>query len=96
MAALMISFIPAIEDVMAQMAASTGDTGGAPGGGIGLVGSGEDVNIAGYETIFYHATLVQATCSGLVAGQLGQGSTKDGVKHATVMLLVTYIVFTVL
>ena len=96
MAALMISFIPAIEDVMAQMAASTGDTGGAPGGGIGLVGSGEDVNIAGYETIFYHATLVQATCSGLVAGQLGQGSIKDGVKHATVMLLVTYIVFTVL
>jgi len=96
MAALMISFIPAIEDVMAQMAASTGDTGGAPGGGIGLVGSGEDVNIAGYETIFYHATLVQATCSGLVAGQLGQGSTKDGVKHATLMLVVTYIVFTVL
>ena len=96
MAALMISFIPAIEDVMAQMAASTGDTGAAPGGGIGLVGSGEDVNISGYETIFFHATLVQAACSGLVAGQLGQGSTKDGVKHATLMLVVTYIVFTVL
>ncbi|MFO7833515.1 MAG: type II secretion system F family protein, partial [Halohasta sp.] len=97
MAALMISFIPAIEDVMAQMAESTsGGTSGAPGGGLGLVGSGEDINIAGYETVFFHATLVQAICSGLVAGQLGQGSTKDGVKHATVMLVITYVVFTVL
>jgi len=96
MAALMVSFIPAIEDVMAQTAESTSGAGPTPGGGIGLVGSGEGINIAGYETIFFHATLVQAICSGLVAGQLGQGSTKDGVKHATVMLLVTYIVFTFL
>ncbi|WP_253737950.1 type II secretion system F family protein [Halohasta salina] len=96
MAALMISFIPAIEDVMAQTAERAAGAGPAPGGGIGLVGSGEDINIAGYETVFFHATLVQAICSGLVAGQLGQGSVNDGVKHATVMLLVTYVVFTFL
>jgi len=97
MAALMISFIPAIEDVIAQMAESTSGSGGAaPGAGLGLAGNPEDVNISGYETIFFHVTLVQATCSGLVAGQLGGGSIKDGVKHSTIMLITTYILFTVM
>ena len=94
MAALMISFIPAIEDVMAQLAESTEGAGQGPASG--LIGGSEEVNISGYETAFFHVTLVQATCSGLVAGQLGQGSIKDGVKHATIMLIITYIVFTIL
>ena len=94
MAALMISFIPAIEDVIAQMAEST-DGAEAAGGGIGLVGQTDDINIAGYETLFFHVTVVQAICSGLVAGQLGQSSVKDGVKHATIMLSITYFVFMV-
>ncbi len=95
MAALMISFIPAIEDVIAQMAEST-DGAEAPGGGLGIVGQTDDINIVGYETLFFHVTIVQSICSGLVAGQLGQGSIKDGVKHATIMLIITYIVFSIL
>jgi len=94
MAALMVSFIPAIEDVMTQMAESTsGSSGAAPGRGLGMVGSSGDINISGYETIFFHVTLIQSACSGLVAGQLGQNSVKDGVKHVTIMLLITYILF---
>ena len=95
MAALMISFIPAIEDVIAQMAENT-DGAQAPGGGLGLVGQTEALNISGYEAVFFHVTLVQSICSGLVAGQLGGGSIKDGVKHATIMLCITYIVFMIL
>ena len=95
MAALMISFIPAIEDVIAQMADAT-DGEQPPGGGLGLVGQTDDINITGYETVFFHVTVVQAICSGLVAGQLGQGSVKDGVKHATIMLSITYVVFMIL
>jgi flagellar protein FlaJ len=46
-----------------------------------------------YRLTFFHAGLVQATLSGLVGGQMGGGSIKDGVKHATIMLLITYLVF---
>jgi flagellar protein FlaJ len=36
---------------------------------------------------------VQAVCSGLVAGQMGEGTIKAGAKHATVMLLIAYGTF---
>jgi flagellar protein FlaJ len=35
-------------------------------------------------------------CSGLVAGQLGEGSVYDGLKHALVLLVVAYVLFTFL
>lgn len=47
----------------------------------------------GYRLVFFHAALIQSTLSGLVGGQMGDGSVKDGVKHATIMLGVTYVVF---
>jgi flagellar protein FlaJ len=53
-------------------------------------------NTEGYRLVFFHAALIQATLSGLVGGQMGEGSVKDGVKHATIMLGVTYGVFVLL
>ncbi|MFB6068630.1 MAG: type II secretion system F family protein [Halobacterium sp.] len=46
-----------------------------------------------YSLVFFHTALVQAVCSGLVAGQMGEGSVKAGAKHATVMLAIAYGVF---
>jgi flagellar protein FlaJ len=46
-----------------------------------------------YRLAFFHAALIQSTLSGLVGGQMGEGSIKDGVKHATIMLGITYTVF---
>jgi flagellar protein FlaJ len=46
-----------------------------------------------YRLTFFHAALIQSTLSGLVGGQMGNGSIKDGAKHATVMLTITYVVF---
>lgn len=51
---------------------------------------------AAYSTVFFHTSLVQAVCSGLVAGQMGAGSVKAGAKHATVMLVVAYTTFLLL
>ncbi|MFC3476134.1 type II secretion system F family protein [Halobacterium litoreum] len=49
-----------------------------------------------YSTVFFHTSIVQAVCSGLVAGQMGESSVKAGAKHATVMLLVAYLTFLVI
>ena len=40
--------------------------------------------------------LVQSLLSGLVGGMMGGGSLKDGAKHATVMLTITYLFLTLL
>jgi len=53
------------------------------------------VNKAAYTLVFFHAALVQAVCAGLVAGLLGEGTIKDGAKHAAAMLAVAYVVFVV-
>lgn len=48
-----------------------------------------------YTLILYHAAVVQAVCSGFVAGQMGEGSLKDGAKHVTIMLVIAYALFLV-
>lgn len=89
-ATLSLSFIPAVEG------ASGSFTGGSdlPGGvGAGITPSFGDVDTAAYLTLFYHVSAIQAICSGLIAGQLGEGSIRSGTKHATIMLVCTYVVF---
>jgi flagellar protein FlaJ len=51
------------------------------------------VNTEAYELLFFHISTVQAVCSGLIAGQLAEGGIADGVKHATGLLVLTYLVF---
>jgi len=54
------------------------------------------VNKAAYTLVFFHTALVQAVMSGLIGGQLGEGSLKDGAKHVAVLLTVAYLAFVVL
>jgi flagellar protein FlaJ len=51
------------------------------------------VNKAAYTLVFFHTALIQALVSGFVAGQLGEGTIRDGAKHASIMLGVAYIAF---
>jgi flagellar protein FlaJ len=55
-----------------------------------------EVDTEAYTLLFFHTSLVQAVCSGLVAGQMGEGSVRNGAKHATVLLAVAYAVFLLL
>jgi flagellar protein FlaJ len=89
--ALTVSFIPAIES--AGAAGGVGGGGGVAGVDPGVLGGLGDVDTAAYELLFFHAAAIQGICSGIVAGQLGEGSVSDGVKHATVLLLFAYGVF---
>ncbi|UPV73524.1 type II secretion system F family protein [Halorussus limi] len=66
--------------------------GGTPVGG-GPLSEISSVNVEAYTLLFFHTSLVQAVCSGLVAGQMGEGSVRNGAKHATILLAVAYAVF---
>ncbi|MEZ3164573.1 type II secretion system F family protein [Halorubrum sp. RMP-47] len=94
-AALSVSFIPAIE---AAGVPGTGGGlpetgGGAPVGPGGITDGIGDIDVVAYEQLFFHAASIQAVCSGLVAGQLGEGSVRDGIKHVVVLLTLTVLAF---
>ncbi|MFB6311190.1 MAG: type II secretion system F family protein [Salinirussus sp.] len=54
------------------------------------------VDKAAYSLVFFHTALIQAVASGLVAGQLGEGTLRDGAKHAAVLVGLAYIAFILL
>ena len=91
--ALTVSFIPAIEAAGQSTGGAIGDVGGVDAG---VLGGLQSVNTDAYELLFFHTAAIQGVCSGIVAGQLGEGSVADGLKHATVLLVATYLVFALL
>ncbi|PSP37787.1 type II secretion protein F [Halobacteriales archaeon QH_7_65_31] len=46
-----------------------------------------------YALVFIHAGIIQSALSGIVGGQMSEGTLRDGLKHASVMLLVSYLIF---
>ncbi|MFC7204095.1 type II secretion system F family protein [Haloferax namakaokahaiae] len=87
--ALAISFIPAVEQASTGALVDSGGVGVTSGTFEGL----RNVNTESYELMFFHITAIQGVCSGIIAGQLGEGDVADGIKHATFLLLLTYVVF---
>jgi len=90
-AALDVIFIPNIPTESA--APAVGGTEAIDSGPFSQAGQLTEEDKAAYSTVFFHTSLVQAVCSGLVAGQMGEGTVKAGAKHATVMLTVAYAAF---
>ena len=66
---------------------SAGGAGAAP-----IQGITEEQKDA-YALVFIHAGIVQSAMSGIVGGQMSEGTLRDGLKHASVMLLISYLVF---
>jgi flagellar protein FlaJ len=54
------------------------------------------VDKAAYTLVFFHGAMIQAACAGFIAGQLGEGSLRDGAKHAAIMVTVAYVIFILL
>ncbi|HKL97494.1 MAG TPA: type II secretion system F family protein [Methanocorpusculum sp.] len=49
-----------------------------------------------YQMIIYHSILIHGFCSGLVAGMMGSGSLKGGIKFSCIMLFAGYLSFTLI
>lgn len=47
----------------------------------------------GFQTVFYHAAVVQAVLSGLIAGKMTSGRVSTGAKHAFIMVAIAYLTF---
>ncbi|MDS0276855.1 type II secretion system F family protein [Halomicroarcula sp. S1AR25-4] len=54
------------------------------------------IDKAAYTLVFFHTALIQAVLTGFIGGQLGEGTLKDGAKHAAVLLGVAYVAFVLL
>ncbi|RUM33887.1 MAG: hypothetical protein DSY33_03465 [Archaeoglobus sp.] len=46
--------------------------------------------------LFYHTSIINGTVSGLIAGLMGEGELRAGLKHVLILVMLTYIVFTFL
>jgi flagellar protein FlaJ len=66
-------------------------TNGLPTGGP-LSGIGS-IPVITFNRLLYHACLVQAIFSGLIAGQMGESSLAAGVKHSCVLLIIALVAF---
>jgi len=84
-ASLSLVFLPSVPTTDQLAGASPG----------GLVGISRAARSA-YELVLFHTAIVQAVCSGFVAGQMGEGHVAAGAKHAAVMLVIAYVLVAVL
>ncbi len=67
------------------------NTAGLPtSGALGGIGS---IPVVTFSRLLYHACLIQALFSGLIAGQMGESSIASGVKHSCVLLVIALVSF---
>jgi len=53
----------------------------------------KNLDIFFYKRLFAHAAMIQGLFSGLVAGQMGEGSAVAGLKYSVIMLLIAWLAF---
>ncbi len=63
-------------------------------GGEGIAFSGIDKPL--YVRLFFHASIFEGFFSGLVAGQMGEGDARLGLKHGIIMTAIAYILFSLI
>ncbi len=91
--ALQTILLPAIPSAE-QIGVGVGGSGAAPGVGVDIpINPVQGAEKELYTLVLYHAAMIQAVCSGFIAGQMGEGDLRDGAKHVVIMLGVAYGLF---
>jgi len=52
-------------------------------------------NIQAILRLMFHSVVLQALLSGLIAGQMGEGSLKAGIKHSCIMMVIALVIFNI-
>ena len=66
---------------------------------VDAVRSGEDpttalpFNVAGIQMVFFHLMIIEAVFAGLIAGKMGEGNAKIGLRHSCILLGLCYVFF---
>ncbi|MEZ5335042.1 MAG: hypothetical protein R2741_07315 [Methanolobus sp.] len=71
--------------------AEAGKAASAAGAGSQFIGAFDP---AKYTRLMMHTGVIQGFMSGLVAGQMGEGSVSQGLKHSIILTLIAWSVFT--
>jgi len=50
-------------------------------------------NVAGLQLLFFHLMVIEAIFSGLIAGKMGQGDAKLGLRDSCILLCICYVFF---
>ena len=81
-AVLTTQFLPVLANISVKGLPTTG----------ALAGIGSIPTVT-FGRLLYHACLIQALFSGLIAGQMGESSLAAGVKHSCVLLIISLVTF---
>ena len=50
-------------------------------------------NVAGIQLVFFHLMVIEAIFAGLIAGKMGDGDAKIGLRHSCTLLVICYLFF---
>jgi flagellar protein FlaJ len=50
-------------------------------------------DVEGLTRLFYHTSLINGLIGGLVAGVMGEGELKSGLKHAILLVFIAFVSF---
>jgi flagellar protein FlaJ len=92
-AALSTVLLPALPD--GPLIEESATTGAVPGPTSAIQGLG-DLDEGAFRLVLFHTTLIQGFLSGFIAGQMSGGDVRDGAKHASILVLLSYAFFVVL
>ena len=88
-----IAIIVALDAIFVPAIPTADQFAGPAGQSLGSIGQLTEEKKAAYSLLFFHTALVQAVCSGFVAGQMSETDIRSGAKHAFIMLTIAYGIF---
>lgn len=83
---LIRSFFVQIVELQSKVLASSG-------GGGGVFGGAGNIDVAFLKSTLFHAAVIQALLGGLIAGKMSEARLGAGLKHALILLLISFFAF---